>query len=138
MKSAREISRASLAIVLITVMTSTTLGLYASFTYPRTSLSFNVAFTIGADIEEREFEIPLLHKFVQVEVVIGSGAAIWNAKISLQEEIIWSHTDYQGEQTIYKSEWIEFPNKRYNFTFTTTGFGSLEAEIKIHTKGGIW
>ena len=126
------------AVVLIAVLVVVALGVYAAITYPKTVVSFPVAFTIGANVEHKEFDMPLLHGWAQVEVIVSSGTALWAANIILQDETIWSHTAHQGGQTTYESGWIELPSGHYNFTFATAGLGSLEAEIRVTTKGGFW
>lgn len=126
------------AVVLITVLMVVSVVMYAVLTYPRTVVSFSVAFTIGANVESREFEMPFLHRWVEVEVTVTSGTALWTAKITSQNETFWSHATHQGGQTTYRSGWIELPSGKYNFTFATAGLGSLEAEIKVTTKGGFW
>lgn len=111
---------------------------YLAFTYPRVLVSFTVSFTIGADVKRVEFEVPFLHDYVRVEVYVQSGNALWNAKILSDDEVLWNHAASQGGQTTYTSEWIKLSGGRYNFTFTTAGLGSLEAEVKLTSKGGFW
>ena len=111
---------------------------FMALTYPRTVISFPVSFSFGADTEERELNIPLFHGSVQVEVVVNDGTSLWNAKIVRQDEILWSYSTHQGGQTTYKSGWIELPTGNYNFTYATAGLGSLDAEIKVVTKGVFW
>lgn len=110
---------------------------YAALTYPGNVVSFPVSFTLGANVEERDFDIPILHKWVQVEVTVPSGTALWTAKIESDSVMVWSDSAHQASQTTYKSGWIELPSGRYNFTFATAG-GSLEAEIRVTSKGGFW
>ena len=126
------------SVVLIAVLVVVALGVYAAITYPKTVVSFPVAFTIGANVEHKEFDMPLLHGWTQVEVIVSSGTALWTATIKHQDETIWNHHASQGGQTTYKSGWIELPSGHYNFTFATAGLGSVEAEIKVTTKGGFW
>ena len=137
-KSFGKTSKSLRAVVLIVVLLVVALCVYAALTYPKTVVSFPVSFTWGADVEHREFDVPLLHGLVQVEVVISSGTALWTAKIILEDETIWSHAAHQGGQTTYKSGWIELSTGHYNFTFATAGLSSLEAEIKVISKGGFW
>ena len=137
-KSSRRKSKTLRAVVLIAVLVVVALGVYIALTYPKTVVSFPVSFTWGADVENKEFDVPLLHGWAQVEVIVGSGTTWWTANIILQDETIWSHGAHQGGQTTYKSGWIELPSGHYNFTFATAGLGSLEAEIKVTTKGGFW
>jgi len=111
---------------------------YLALTYPRVLVDFQVSFTVGADARRVEFEVPFLHGYVEVEVYVRSGSALWNAKIMSGESVLWSHVATQGGQTIYNSGWIRFSSGRYNFTFATAGLGSLEAEIKLTSKGGFW
>ncbi|MEM0357320.1 MAG: hypothetical protein QXL77_02970 [Candidatus Bathyarchaeia archaeon] len=111
---------------------------YLALTYPRVLVSFTVSFTVGADVKRVEFEVPFLHERVQVEVRVRSGNALWTASILEGENIVWRHTASQSSQTTYTSEWIKMSNGRYNFTFATAGLGSLEAEVKIVSKGGFW
>lgn len=137
-KSSRKTSKTLRAAVLTVVVVVVALGIYAIFTYPKTVVSFPVSFTIGADVERREFDMPLLHGWVQVEVVVGSGTTLWNAKILSDNDVFWEHSAHQGGQTTYKSGWVELPSGTYNFTFATAGLGSLEAQIKVASKGGFW
>lgn len=134
----RGTSKILRAVVLIVVFVVVALGIYAILTYPKTVVSFPVSFTVGADVEHREFDIPLSHGWVQVEVVVSSGTTLWNAKILSEDDVLWEHSAHQGGQTAYKSEWMELPNGSYNFTFATAGFGSLEAQIMVTSKGGFW
>jgi hypothetical protein len=130
--------KALTAVVLIAVLVVVALGVYAAITYPKTVVSFPVSFTWGADVENKELDVPLLHGWAQVEVIVGSGTTLWTANIIHQNETIWTHAAHQGGQTTYKSGWIELPSGHYKFTFATAGLGSLEAEIKVTTKGGFW
>jgi hypothetical protein len=125
-------------VVLIAVLVVIALGIYIALTYPKTVVSFPVSFTWGADVENKEFEVPLLHGRAQVEVIVSSGQTWWTANIIHQDDPIWNHTTHQEDQTTYKSGWIELSSGHYNFTFATAGLGSLEAEIKVTTKGGFW
>jgi hypothetical protein len=136
--SPRKTSKALMVAALIVVIVVASVGIYAALTYPRAVVSFPVSFTIGAAVENREFDVPILHSWVQVEVVVSSGTSLWTAKILSQDNILWSHSAHQGGQTTYKSEWIELSSGHYNFTFATAGLGSLEAEIKVVSKGGFW
>lgn len=111
---------------------------YLAATYPRVSAAFSVSFTVGADVRRLEFEVPFLHNRVRVEVLVRNGNALWNAKILSGSESLWSHASSQSGQTTYISEWIKTPAGHYNFTFATVGIGSLEAEIKLTSKGGLW
>lgn len=111
---------------------------YLSLTYPKVLIDFHVSFSIGADVKRVEFEVPFLHEYVTVEVFVSSGTALWTAKISSSNTTLWSHTASQSGQTTYKSEWINMPSGNYNFTFATAGIGSLEAEVKLTSKGGFW
>jgi len=111
---------------------------YLALTYPRVLIAFTVSFTIGADVKRVEFEVPFLHEYVRVEVHVSSGNALWTARILDGEDAVWSHTASQGGQTTYTSDWIRLASGRYNFAFATAGLGSLEAEVKIVSKGGFW
>ncbi len=114
-------------------------SVYVALTLPKTVIDFNVAFAIGAERKVEEFEVPLLQDKVQVEVIIGSGSALWNAKISDSNgKEVWSHSNAQGDQTSYRSSWLSLPSGRYNFTFGTIGFGELQANIRVASKGGFW
>jgi hypothetical protein len=137
-KTPKKTSKTLKVVILIAVIAIATLSAYAALTYPKTVVSFPVAFTIGATVEHKEFDMPLLHEWAQVEVIISSGTVLWTATITLQDETIWTHTAHQGDQTTYKSGWIKLTSGHYNFTFATAGLGSLEAEIKVTTKGGFW
>ena len=126
------------AVILIAVLLVVALGAYAAITYPKIVVSFPVSFTWGADVEHKEFSMPLLHAVAQVEVAVSSGTTLWTASIIRQDETIWSDNAHQPDQTTYRSIWIGLPSGCYNFTFATAGLGSLEAEINVITKGGFW
>ena len=126
------------ALLLVTIIVGAFFVAYMAITYPRVIVSFPVSFTIGADVKRVEFEVPFLHSWIKVEVFVSSGTALWTAKILSNDTALWSHTASQSEQTTYSSEWIKISSGRYNFTFTTAGFSSLEAEIRIISKGGFW
>jgi len=127
------------AVVLIAVLVVAALVVYAAVTYPKTVVSFPVSFIIGADVENREFEMSPFHGRVQVEVIVSSGTALWwNATIKRQDETIWNDHRSQGDQMTYKSGWMELSSGHYNFTFATAGLGSLQADVKVTTKGGFW
>ncbi|MCS7124633.1 MAG: hypothetical protein NZ932_04365 [Candidatus Bathyarchaeota archaeon] len=111
---------------------------YLVITYPRVLVCFSVSFTVGADIKRVEFEVPFIHKQVKVEVRVQSGNALWAASILDGETVVWRHAATQSGQTTYASDWIKLAGGRYNFTFATASLGSLEAEVKIMSKGGFW
>jgi len=114
-------------------------AVFVALTFPRTVVEFPVSFTIGIDREQRQIEIPWLHDKAQVEVAVTNGSSLWRASITNSTgEEVWSHSALQGEQTTYTSGWIAMPSASYNFTFSTIGAGSLDATIKIISKGGIW
>ena len=126
---------ATVAIIAVVLIAS----VYMALTLPTTVVDFNVAFAIGADRKVEEFEAPLLHDKVQVEVTIDSGSALWNAKITDSNgKEIWSHSMAQGDQTSYQSNWLSLLSGRYNFTFGTIGLGELQANIRVSSKGGFW
>ena len=132
-----NMSRTLKATLLIIALIVTIVVAYVALTYPRTVVSFPVSFTLGADVEERDFDMPILHRWVQIEVAFTSGTALWTAKIESGSATVWSDSAHQASQTTYKSGWIELPSGSYNFTFATAG-GSLEAEITVTSKGGFW
>ena len=125
-------------IFLATIIVVIILGAYAVLTYPQTVVDFPVSFTIGANVEEQEFSISPLQGKVQVEIAINSGSVLWSATIADQNQTIWEHRTTQGEQTTYQSSWIDLPSGLYNFTFSTAGFGDLNANVKVVAKGGFW
>jgi hypothetical protein len=131
-------SRALKVIVLVIIVGVASTGLYLLLTFPKSVVSFPVSFTIGADVERREFSVPILHEWVQVEVVVNSGNLLWTAKILQQDDVLWNHNAHQGDQTTYRSEWVRLQSGDYNFTFATAGIGSLDAEIRVTSKGGSW
>lgn len=73
-------------------------GIYAALTYPRTIVSFPVSFTIGADVQRKEFDVPVLHSWVQLEVAINTGSALWTASILNHNGTLWTHNAAQGRQ----------------------------------------
>jgi hypothetical protein len=131
-------SRTRIVLGIVIALIAVVLVAYFALTYPRVLVDFQVSFTVGADVRRVEFEVPFLHDYVRVEVYVQSGNALWNAKILSGDEVLWNHAASQGGQTTYTSEWIKLSGGRYNFTFTTAGLGSLEAEVKLTSKGGFW
>ncbi|MGB9683657.1 MAG: hypothetical protein ACPL1Z_01850 [Candidatus Bathyarchaeales archaeon] len=131
-------SRAKIVLALTVMLIAVLAVAYFLVTYPRVLVDFTVSFTIGADSRRVEFEVPFLHDYVKVEVYVSSGNALWNAKILSGDETLWSHSAQQSGQTTYSSEWIKLSSGRYNFTFATAGLGSLEAKVKLTSKGGFW
>ena len=111
---------------------------HAAFTYPRTTATIPVSFTIGADSKTIAFEQPFLDDKAKVQVLVQNGAALWRAQILSGEQIIWEHTAAQSEQQSYSSDWIQLPSGSYNFTFGIIGIGSLDATATITSKGGFW
>ena len=117
-----------IAVVLVAV------AAYAAVTYPRTVASLNVSLTAGINSKNVEFDVPSLHEKAQIEISVQSGlGAVWSATISSGNDVLWNK---QGSGN-YLSDWIILPTGHYGFTFITLG-GSLEAQVNIKTKGGIW
>jgi hypothetical protein len=131
-----EMKKARVALVVLVI--ALPLCTVMALTYPRTAISFPVAFSIGADTKHLPFTVPFLHGQAQIEVIVTSGTSLWAAKILEQENVVWSYATHQAGQTTYTSGWILLPQGHYNFTYATAGLGSLEAEIKVTTKGGVW
>jgi len=125
-------------ILVIAIIAIVVFAAYAVFTYPKTVVDFPVSFSIGAETEERDFELSVLQSKVQVEIVINTGSTLWTASIIHQNVTIWDHRATQGGQTTYQSEWLELSSGQYNFTFTAAGFGELDANVKVIAKGGFW
>ena len=138
METSSKKSMSVRALLLVTVIVGAFFIAYMAITYPRVIVSFPVSFTIGADVKRVEFEVPFLHSWIKVEVFVNSGTALWTAKILSNDTTLWSHTASQSGQTIYSSKWIKISSGHYNFTITTAGIGSLEAEVRITSKGGFW
>ena len=138
METSSKKSMTTKALLLVTIIVGSFFVVYMVITYPRVIVSFPVSFTIGADIKRVEFEVPFLHSWIKVEVFVSSGTALWTAKILSNDTALWSHTASQSGQTTYSSEWIKISSGYYNFTITTVGIGSLEAEVRITSKGGFW
>jgi len=135
-KTARKRSRGLKIAVLIVILIIAGVSVFAALTYPRTVLSFPLSFTVGAQTERREFNVPMLHSWVQVQVSVSSGTALWTARILSDDSELWSHSAAQGGQTTYNSGWMQLATGNYNFTFATIGFGTLDAEITVSSKGG--
>lgn len=121
----------------IAVVAAAVLAICSTLTYPKTVVSFPVSFTIGANLEDREFGMSPLYGW-EVEVIVKSGTASWTATIKHQDETIWDHHTSQGGQTICNIGWPKLSSGQYNFTFATAGFGELQADINIAAKGGFW
>ncbi|MEM2103911.1 MAG: hypothetical protein QW717_03365 [Candidatus Bathyarchaeia archaeon] len=126
------------AFALVIILVAALVAAYLSVAYPKVVVDFSVSFTIGADVKMVEFEVPFLHEHVKVEVYVRSGSAVWTAKIIGSNGVLWSHTASQGGQTTYTSGWMKIISGRYNFSFATVGIGSLEAQIKLTSKGVFW
>jgi hypothetical protein len=131
-------SKARKIAALILVIVVAVVGSFAALTYPREIVSFSVSFTVGAENEQEDFEVAFLHSQVQVEVGVTSGSTLWSARILRNDEEVWSHATAQGDQTRYTSEWISLSPGQYSFTFATIGFGSLDADVSVTSKGGFW
>ena len=125
-------------ILLFLITVAASFSVYAAATYPRTVVSFQVSFTIGADLRRETFEVPAMNDKGQVVIRIESGTSLWYAEITYGNEKVWRHSSTQKGQTTYKSEWIRLPSGTYNFTFGTVGFGSLQGEVEVIVKGGFW
>ena len=138
METSLKESMAIKALLLVTIIVGAFFVVYMAITYPRVIVSFPVSFTIGADVKRVEFEVPFLHSWIRVEVVVSSGTVLWTAKILSGDTALWSYTASQSGQTTYSSEWIKISSGHYNFTFATAGIGSLEAEVRLTSKGGFW
>ncbi|HIH88920.1 TPA: hypothetical protein HA344_06910 [Candidatus Bathyarchaeota archaeon] len=109
-----------------------------AWTYPRTVLTIPVSLTLGADIVQEDFEIPIMDGAVQVQVIVNSGGALWSADIQRGNSTIFTHRASQGGQTTYTSEWITLGAGTYSFNFATLSFGSLDAQVTVTVKGGFW
>ncbi len=131
-------SKATVALAVIVVIIVAGFALYAGLTYPRTTLTIPVSFSVGAEDKTVAFDQPFLDDKTQVQVTIENGAALWQAKITSQDQVVWEHTAGQGGQTSYDSGWIQLSSGSYNFTFTTIGIGSLDAVVTVTSKGGFW
>lgn len=138
MNDSAKKSRAKVILGITIAIIAVLLVAYFTLTYQRVLVDFSVSFTVGTDVRSAEFEVPILHEYVKVEISVHSGNTLWIAKILNGDEALWSHTATQSGQTTYTSEWIKLPSGHYNFTFATAGIGSLEAEIKLTSKGGFW
>ena len=125
-------------LLVIVVIIVAGFALYAGLTYPRTTLTIPVSFSVGAEDKTVAFDQPFLDDKAQVQVTIENGAALWQAKITSQDQVVWEHTAGQGGQTSYDSGWIQLSSGSYNFTFTTVGIGSLDAVVTVTSKGGFW
>ncbi len=132
------ISRAVIASAIIVIVVIVVFAVYAGITYPKTTVTVPVSFTIGADSTYSAFDQPILDDKVQVQVSVQSGAALWRARILSGDQVIWEHAAAQGEQQTYNSGWISLASGSYNFTFATVGIGSLDATVTVSSKGGFW
>jgi hypothetical protein len=131
-------SKPIIALAAIVIIIVAAFSVYAGETYPRTTANITVSFTIGADSKTIGFDQPFLDDKVQVQVIVQNGAALWQAQITSQGNVIWEHSAGQGEQTSYNSGWIELTSGSYNFTFRTLGVGSLNAIATVMSKGSFW
>ena len=131
-------SRTSKIAALILVAIVAAVGIFVVLTYPRAVVRFSVSFTVGAESEREDFEVGFLHSQAQIEVRVTSGSSLWSARILRNNEEVWNHATAQGDQTTYTSEWIPLSPGMYNFTFAAIGFGSLDADVSVTSKGGFW
>ena len=126
--------RASKLVMLVIAIVLVAVAAYAAVTYPRTVASPTVSLTAGINSKTVEFDVPSLHEKAQIEIKIQSGlGAVWSATISSGNNVLWNN---RGSGN-YLSDWIKLSAGHYVFTFITLG-GSLEAQVNIKTKGGIW
>jgi hypothetical protein len=138
MKNSRGISRALIAGVLIIVVIVASIGIYAVATYPRTILSSTVSFTAGFDFKREEFDVPFLHSWAQLKIDVVSGTTLWLARIQSGNTTVLNYGAGHMGQFTYTSDWIQVDSGRYNLTMVAVGFGSLEANVKVTSKGGFW
>lgn len=124
-------------IVIVVVVVA---GTFAGLTFPRAVVDFSVSFTEGVESQQQEFEVPFLHDKVQVEVVVTNGSSLWRAFIKNDAVAqFWDYTAKQGENQTYHSDWAPLETGDYNFTFANLNPNStLEASIKVVSKGGFW
>lgn len=138
MKDSRGTSRGVIAGVLIIVVIVASIGIYAIVTYPRTILSFTVSFTIVVDFEREEFDVPFLYSWVQLKIDVLSGTTLWLAGIQSGNTTVLNYGSAPLGQFTYSSDWIRLDSGRYNLTMVAVGFGSLEADVTVTSKGGFW
>ena len=81
-------SKATIALVIIVVIILAGFALYAGLTYPRTILTIPVSFSVGADEKTVVFDQPFLDDKTQAQVTIENGAALWQAKITSQNQVV--------------------------------------------------
>ena len=126
--------RTSKLVMLVITIVVVVVAAYAALTYPRTVASPTVSLTAGINSKNVEFDAPSLHEKAQIEIKVQSGlGAVWSATISSGNNVLWNNRG-SGNSL---SDWIKLPTGHYVFTFITLG-GSLEAQVNIKTKGGIW
>jgi uncharacterized membrane protein len=138
MEIMQMVKKSIIALAAIVIIIVAAFAVYAGITYPRTTVSTQVSFTIGADSKTTAFNQPFLDDKTQVQVTIQNGAALWRARILSGDQVIWEHAAAQGEQQSYNSGWMSLPSGNYNFTFGTIGVGSLDATATVSSKGGFW
>ena len=128
------LSAATVIMLMIIAIIFVAVAAYAAVTFPRTVASTTVSLTAGINSKTVEFDVPSLHEKAQIEIKVQSGlGAVWSATISSGNNVLWNK---QGSGN-YLSDWFNLPTGHYVFTFITLG-GSLEAQVNIITKGGIW
>ena len=132
------LSKAVMAVIVILIVVVAGFAIYAGLTYPRTTLTIPVSFSIGADSNTEAFDQPFLADKIQVQVTVTNGAALWRAQITSQDQVVWEHAAGQIDQMSYTSEWIQLSSGSYNITFQTVGAGSLDATVTVTSKGGFW
>jgi L-2-hydroxyglutarate oxidase LhgO len=111
---------------------------FAAWTYPRDVVTIPVSLTIGADVVQKTFTVPVADNAVQLEVTVSSGGALWSAEIDTGNATVFLYRTAQGGQTTYTSEWIIVGAGDYSIRFATIGVGSLNAQVTVRAKGGFW
>jgi hypothetical protein len=134
------VSRAvKIGIVAVLVVIVVVAGLYFGLTYPMQMVDVQVSLTAGVDSQTKQFQMPVLQDKAQVQVTVTSGTVLWSVRIVASNgSQVYSYTATTSAQTTYTSQWITLPQGTYNVTMQSAGIGSLSANMKVTTKGGIW
>ena len=131
-------SKTIIALVAVAIIIIAAFSIYADETYQERQWIFRCLSQLELMWRQPLLFQPFLDDKVQGEVTVQNGAALWQAQITGQSNVIWEYSAGQGEQTSYSSGWLELPSGSYNFTFRTVGVGSLNAVAAVSSKGGFW
>jgi L-2-hydroxyglutarate oxidase LhgO len=107
---------------------------FAAWTYPRDVVTIPVSLTIGADVVQKTFTVPVADNAVQLEVTVSSGGALWSAEIDTGNATVFLYRTAQGGQTTYTSEWIIVGAGDYSIRFARVGSGKVGYRLTVNSR----